>query len=224
MAARPPRSSGAPAKGASKASAHGAPPRGALWTSGLQRSLIAALVLAPLLALGIQLARAPEVPQAAVSVVKPRALGPLIAGSIATPQPTTLEFSLDEINTHLAQVLPPGPKKDGSWAFERAALRLEPEKAILQTVYRWHGLQLHLQVSYAVSLQGGKLQVRPFSASFGRVALGMYWIRKAEENVLHKLLPSLKKEQVLLNRLETLRVEPGRVLLKVRASTSAGGN
>ncbi|RFC46405.1 MAG: hypothetical protein DVB28_000059 [Verrucomicrobia bacterium] len=223
MAARPPRSSSAPAKGAPKAPAQSDSVRGALWTRGLQRSLIAALVLAPLLALGIQLARVPEVPPSAVSVVKPRTLGPLIAGSIANPQPTTLEFSLDEINTHLAQVLPPVAKKDGSWAFHTASLRLEPEKATLQTVYRWHGFQLHLHVSYAVSLQGGKLQLRPFSASCGRVVLGMYWIRKAEENILRKLLPSLKKEQVLLNRLETLRVEPGRVLMKVRASTSIGG-
>lgn len=221
MAARPPRNS-SPAKGAGKTSAQSAP-SGPFWTRGLQLSLIAALVLAPLLATAIQLARAPDAPPAAVSVVKPRTLGPLISGSIATPQPTTLEFSLDEINTHLGQVLPPAPKKDGTWAFEKASLRLEPEKAILQTVYRWHGLALHLHVSYAVSLQTGKLQLRPFSASFGRVSLGMYWIRKMEESVLRKLLSSLKKEQVLLNRLEALRVEPGRVFLKVRASASSGG-
>jgi len=72
-------------------------------------------------------------------------------------------------------------------------------------------------------LQAGKLQLRPFTASFGRVNLGMYWIRKIEENVLRKLLPSLKKEQVLLNRLEALRIEPSRVFLKVRASISPGG-
>jgi len=222
MAARPPRSSSSPAKTAGKASAKSAPV-GPFWTPGLQRSLIAALVLAPLLALAIQLARAPDAPPAAVSLVKPRTLGPLVSGSIATPQPTTLEFSLEEINTHLGQVLPPAPKKDGTWAFEKASLRLEPEKAILQTVYRWHGLTLHLHVSYAVNLQAGKLQLRPFTASFGRVNLGMYWIRKIEENVLRKLLPSLKKEQVLLNRLEALRIEPSRVFLKVRASISPGG-
>jgi hypothetical protein len=154
-------------------------------------------------------------------MVKPRTLGPLIAGSLANPQPTALEFSLEEINAHLSQILPPVSKKDGSWSFQNATLRLDAERAHLNTIYRWHGINLHLRVSYMVTLQGGRLQVRPFAASFGRVRLGLYWMRKLEDDTLRKLLPFMKKEQVLLNRLETLRLEPGRALLKVRASSGA---
>jgi len=190
---------------------------------GNQMGLIVAFLLAPLLALGIQLARTPDEVPAVVSLVKPRTLGSLIAGSIANPQPTSLEFSLEEINAHLAQVLPPIVKKDGSWSFQNFSLRLEAERAHLRTIYRWHGVDLHLRVSYMVSLQGGKFQARPFQASFGRVNLGMYWTRKIQENCLSNLLPALKKEYVLLNRLETLRLEPGRALLKVRASTTSPG-
>ena len=237
MAPRSPRNSGAPVKGAPKAvppmrraasgeeSRQGRQPFLRTFMSrGFQLCLIAALVLAPLLALGIQLARAPDDVPSVVSLVKPRTLGSLIAGSLANPQPTNLEFSLEEINAHLALVLSPVSKKDGGWSFQTAAFRLEAERVHLHTVYRWHGLDLHLRVSYMVALQGGKLQVRPFSASFGRVHLGLYWIRKMEEGVLHKLLPSLKKEQILMNRLETLRLESGRALLKVRASSGAQSN
>lgn len=233
MSSRPPRGSNAPVKGASKAAS--STRRAAndeaqhlfkrpFMSRGFQLCLIAALVTAPLIALGIQLSRQPDDVPAVVSLVKPRTLGSLIAGSLANPQPTALEFSLEEINTHLALVLPPVSKKDGEWSFQKAALYLEAERAHLHTVYRWHGLSLYLRVSYMVAVQGGRLQVRPFSASFGRVHLGLYWIRKMEEGVLSKLLHSLKKEQILLNRLETLRLEPGRALLKVRASTGAQGN
>ena len=193
-------------------------------TKSFQISLIAALLLAPLLALGIQLARTPDEVPAVESLVKPRTLGSLIAGSLANPQPTALEFTLEEINAHLAQVLPPTVKKEGSWSFQNLSLRLESERAHLRTIYRWHGVDLHLRVSYMVSLQGGKLQVRPFNATFGRVQLGVYWTRKIQENFLSKLLPALKKEQVLMNRLETLRLEPGRALLKVRASAAPSRN
>ena len=188
-------------------------------TRGFQVSLIAALLMAPVLALAIQLSRQPDETPAPVSLIKPRTLGSLISGSLANPQPTALEFTLEEINAHLAQVLPPVLKKDGSWCFQRALLRLESERAHVHAVYRWHNMDLHLRVSYMVMLQGGRLQVRPFSASFGRVQLGLYWIRKLEEGVLRKLLPALKKEQVLMTRLETLRLEPGRAVLKVRASS-----
>lgn len=196
----------------------------AFLNKSLQRWLIAAFVIAPLIALCIQLAREPEdVPQA-VSLVKPRPLSTLITGSLANPQPTTLEFSLEEINNHLAQVLPPSQKKDGSWSFQNASLRLEPERAHLKTVYLWHGLNLHLRVSYMVSLQSGRLQLRPYTGSFGRVPIGLFWIQKMETAVLRKLLPSVKKEQILLSRLETLRLESGRMLMKVRASAPSPGS
>jgi hypothetical protein len=43
-------------------------------------------------------------------------------------------------------------------------------------------------------------------------------MRKLEEEWLRKLLLPFKREIILLNRLENLRLEPGRALLKVRAS------
>jgi hypothetical protein len=190
----------------------------------LQLWLVVAFVVAPLIALGIQLAREPDDIPSVVSLVKPRPLNTLITGSLANPQPTLLEFSLEEINSHLAQVLPPAAKKDGGWAFQSASLRFEQDRAHLKTVYLWHGLNLHLRVSYLVSLQGGKLQLHPYTGSFGRIQLGLFWIQKLETEVLRKLLPALKKEHVLLNRLEALRLESGRVLLKVRASSPSSGS
>ena len=104
------------------------------------------------------------------------------------------------------------------------AVQPEPERCHIRAVYLWRGVPLHLRISGSVSLQGGRLQFKAFSGSLGRIPLGLFWTRKLQEATVLKLLISLKKEQVLMKRLETLRVEPGRVLLKVRASTPETGS
>jgi len=216
MASRPQR---AKAKPEPKKSPDAPGPR--LWSRAFQRWLIGGLVLAPLLALGIQLVREPDPTPEVVSNVKPRVIAPLVAGALANPQPTSLEFSLEEVNNHLAQVLQPGKKNDTSFVFGRAGVRFESEKCHVLTVYRWRGLDLHLNVSYSVGLQAGKLQAKSFSASLGRVRLGAFWIKKIEEGPFKKLQAALRREHILLQRAEALRLEPGRVLMKVRASVPA---
>ncbi|NBV84998.1 MAG: hypothetical protein EBS01_01755, partial [Verrucomicrobia bacterium] len=61
-----------------------------------------------------------------------------------------------------------------------------------------------------------------FSAQLGRISLGAFGIRKVEEEWLRRLLTPFKRELILLNRLETLRLEPTRAILKVRPSSSTG--
>jgi hypothetical protein len=220
MAARPPR---AKAKPEATKPPTARRPGLRLWSRAFQRWLIGGLLLAPLLALGIQLVREPDPLPEVASNVKPRVIAPLIAGSLANPQPTTLEFSLEEVNNHLAQVLQAGKKSDTDFVFGRAGVRFESEKCHFLSVYRWRGLDLHLNVSYSVGLQSGRVHVKPFSASLGRVRLGAFWIKKIEEGPFKKLQAALRKELVLLQRVEALRLEPSRVLMKVRASVPASG-
>lgn len=218
MAARPQRAKEKPAPARpTTALTQGA----RLWTRAFQRWLIAGLILAPLLALGIQLVREPAPFPEVPTNVKPRVIAPLVAGALANPQPTSLEFSLDEVNTHLAQVLQSGKKTDTGFVFRQASVRFESEKCHISTVYQWKGIDLHLRVSYSVGLQAGRLQSRAFSASLGRVRLGAFWIKKIEEGPFKKLHAVLRREQILLQRLESLRLEPSRVLMKVRASVPA---
>lgn len=205
----------------------GAPGSGVrFWSRTFQRWLIGGLLLAPLLALGVQLVREPDPVPEMASTVKPRVIAPLVAGALANPQPTALEFSLEEVNNHLAQVLPAGKKNDTGFVFSRARFRFESEKCHVLTVYRWRGLDLHLEVSYSVGLQSGKLQAKAFSARLGRVRLGAFWIKKIEEGPFRKLQAALRKEHILLQRADALRLEPGRILMKVRASgpASNGGS
>jgi len=178
--------------------------------------------LAPVLAFAIQLVRAPDEGPEVGASVKSRIIAPLIAGALANPRPTLLEFSLEEINTHLAQVLPAAARKKDGLLFRKASVRLESERCHFTTLHHWRRLELHSRVTYSVLLQGGRLQVKPVASSLGRIQFGMFWTRKIHDGMVVGLLPLLRKEQVLANRLETLRLENGRALLKVRASVSAG--
>ena len=99
-------------------------------------------------------------------------------------------------------------------------LRLEPGGCKVLTTYQWRGRELHLRIHYSVQIQGGRLQLRADSGSLGRVNLGPYWIKHLQSPLL-KLLPLLKRETVLLNRLENIRLEPAGAFLKIRASTGS---
>jgi len=241
MAARSPGApgkAGSPAKPASKspvkpvakspskaASSSGRPSHngGRLWNRGLQYGLIAAMLLAPGFAYVVQLLRLPDEIAAPESQIRTRVLSPLIAGAIASPQAIALEFGLEEINAHLAQTLQTVRRGNPAFPFEQVTLRMEPERCQVLAVYRlkqWNvDALLHLRMTYSVVVQDGKLKVRPFSAQLGRVRLGAFGMRKLGEEWLRKLLLPFKREIILLNRLETLRLEPGRAILKVRPST-----
>jgi len=216
------------AKPSSKATPTGGRPhqvRSRFWTRGLQYGLVLAMLLAPVAAYFIQLVRVPEEIAPTESQIRTRPLSSLIAGAIASPQTISLEFSADEINEHLAQLLQATRKSNTAFPFQRVAIRMEPERCHVLAKYRLDlgnlHTDMHLHVTYSVSVQDGKLKARAFTAQVGRVRLGAYWMRKLEENWLRRLQGSFKREFILLNRLETLRLEPGRALLKLRPSSAA---
>jgi hypothetical protein len=200
-----------------RAPSKGAPQKRGFWSKGLQYALIGAFLLAPLLALLVQLSRAPNEEPAPAATVKPRALAPFIAGLLANPRASEFECSLDEINVHLSQLLPPARKSATGASFVRLTLRLESGACKVLATYLWRGREWQVHLGYDVQLQGGRLQLHPNSASVGRVRLGPYWTKHLQAPLL-KLLPLLRKETVLCNRLEHLRLEPARAVLKVRAS------
>jgi hypothetical protein len=202
---------------APRAPSKGVPQKRGFWNRSLQYALIGAFLLAPLLAFLIQLSRVPNEEPAPPATVKPRALAPFIAGLLATPKPSEFECSLDEINVHLSQLLPPARKSASGVSFQSLTLRLAPGTCNVLATYYWREREWHVRLGYNVQLQGGKLQLQPTSVGVGRVHLGPYWTKHLQAPLL-KLLPLLKKETVLLNRLESLRLEPARAVLKVRAT------
>ena len=214
------------AKSSSKAaSSSGRPPnsRSRLWNRGLQYGLMAAMLLAPGFAYVVQLLRVPDEIAAPESQIRTRVLSPLIAGAIASPQAIALEFGLEEINAQLGQTLQTVRRGNSAFPFQQVTLRMEPERCQVLAVYhfkQWNlDAYLHLRMTYSVVIQDGKLKARPLSAQLGRVRLGVFGMRKMEEEWLRKLLLPFKREIILLNRLETLRLETGRAILKVRPST-----
>jgi hypothetical protein len=203
-----------------RAPSKAAPQKRRFWSRGLQSALIGAFLLAPLLAILVQLSRIPDEEPTPTATVRPRALAPFIAGFLATPKASEFECSLDEINLHLAQVLPTSRKNPSGLAFQRLSLRLDSGGCKVLATYHWRGRELHLRIHYRIQIQGGRLKLEADSGSLGRVNLGRYWIKHLQSPLL-KLLPLLKRETVLLNRLDSLRLEPAGVFMKIRPSTVA---
>lgn len=203
-----------------RASKPGAPQRNGFWSRGLQYALIGAFSLAPVLALLIQLSRVPDEDPAPVAAVKPRSLPPFIGGLLANPKASEFECSLDELNVHLAQLLPAIRKSPSGMKLRQLELRLEPGGCTVMATFLWRGREWHTRLHYQVLIESGRLKMKADSGSLGRVHLGARWVKFLQVPLL-QLLPLLKKETVLVNRLENLRIEPNRLFLRVRASSPA---
>ena len=168
------------------------------------------------------LVQALRVPDHAVPTAPPkeqRALTPLMVTAISSPQASSLDFNAAELNAHLAQALVPPRGPAGDWTLQRIGVRLEPGKCEVLTLQKWGSWDIHLNVTYSVALKGNKTRLTPISGNLGRLSLGPFWIERFERPLLH-LLPPLRKEIVLFNRLKDLRIEPDRVVLSV--SVTAG--
>jgi hypothetical protein len=198
----------------------GAPQRKRFWSRGLQYALIGAFVLAPPLGLIIQMARVPDEDPVPAAAVKPRTLAPFVAGLLANPKASEFECSLDEINVHLTQVLTLVRRNTPGASIRQLELRLNPGGCTVLATHLWRGRYWHTRLHYRIWSESGRLQLQLDSGSLGRVSLGARWIKLLQPPLL-KLQPLLKKETVLLSRLENLRIESNRLILKVRASSPA---
>jgi len=196
-----------------------APPEKRFWSRGFRYALVVAFLLAPILSLVVQFSRRPDEKPAQSGSVRPRALSPFIAGLLANPKASEFECSLDEINLHLAQLLPLVRPPSTGTTFRNLEVRLDPDGCTIATTYRWRGRDWHVRIHYKISTEAGRLRLRPESGSLGRVNLSTRWAKLLQSPLL-RLLPLLKKETVLLSRLENIRLEPNRIFLKVRASTT----
>ncbi len=210
--ARKSRPAKAPARKPAPKTPSSSGPKKSRWTLP---ALGLAVLLAFPLALLIQALRVPDRAVAATPPQNQRPLGPLFATALASPQASTLELWLPEINAHLAQVLQPAKAAAGNWNLQRAGVRLEPGKCEVLTLQKWQGWDVYLNATYAISLKGGKLRLTLLSGSLGRLQLSPFWMARLEQPLTH-LVPFLRRERVLFDRLLDLKVDSERMVLSVR--------
>jgi hypothetical protein len=179
-----------------------------------------ALGLSLPLALAIQALRQPDRLPPEIPGAIQRPLAPLFAKALTSPQASTLTLSVDEINAHLAQALPPEQRGSEPWALQRLGVRLESSRCEVLTQQLWRGHSIHLGATYAVSLKGGKFRMQLLSGHVGRLALSASTMRWFERPLL-RVVPLLRRERVLLDRLDDLKLTPERATLYVRLSAGA---
>ena len=191
-----------------------------IWSRNFQRALIVPFVVAPLLALFIELKRQPEETQEPEFSVRARALSPFISGMLALPGAAEFECTTEEINTHLAQMLASARKSTTGKEILSCRVQLEPGYCHLITQRLWRDHVFHVRSSYRFFLRSGRLVWEPVSAECGRISLGKAWATRFE-GALGRLEPYLRKERILLGRIAELEVEASVVRFRTRPSVSA---
>lgn len=190
------------------------------WTRRFQRTLLAPFLLAPCLALGIELIREPKLEPEPGSPLRTRALGPFFSGILAMPGASEFECTLEELNAHLAQAVASSLKPSSSQGILALKVKLDPDSCHLLTQRLWRGHIFHVRTSYRFSLKEARLVWEPLSAQCGRIALGKRWVAKFEPALL-KLAPHLKKERVLLGRIAHLDVRTSVIRFRTRPSIAS---
>lgn len=180
---------------------------------------ILALPVALVCAFILQALRVPEGGTPAVGVGQ-RPLGPRISEALLKPQASVVECSVEEVNAHLAGVVPPRWLGGRGVVLLRAAVRIEGERGEWISEHEVWGRRLLLRIRARVWVAGGRIQIQREGLSVGRLDLGV-WAVARMEGWLERVWPLLKKEWALLHRLEGFRAEGGRIVLKVRAGTPA---
>jgi hypothetical protein len=172
--------------------------------------------LAPIFALLIQAHRVPDryaLPPPQVQ----RPLTPLWVAALSSPQPSTVEFTLPELNFYLSQaLLAPRPTSKNS-SLQRVSVELEPGRCHVRTLHQWRGRDLFLNATYQVAMKSGKIRFQLVSGSLGRLELSAFWMSRLEQSFL-QMLPALRRERVLFDRLSDFQISAERVVLRVRAS------
>lgn len=176
-----------------------------------------AVVLAPLLALAIQAQRVPDRAALPPPPQAPRPLTSLWVAALSSPQPSTVEFTLPELNFYLSQALLPSKPTSKNANLQRVSVELEPGRCHVRTLQKWRGRDLFLNATYLVAIHSGKIRFQLVSGSVGRLQLSAFWMSYLEQPFL-QMLPALRRERVLLDRLSDFQLAPDRVVLRVRAS------
>lgn len=192
-------------------------PGGALSLRVVLGLLVLALPFAALCSLGIQALRDPDGGLPGESPGS-RPLGPRIAEALVNPRASVFECSEEEINAHLAKVLPERFVGGQGVGLARVGIRLEGERGEWVSEHRAWGRSVVLRIRARVWVAGGRVQIQREGGSLGRLELGLWAVSRLEP-WLERFWPLLKKEWALLHRLDGLRAEKGRVILQVRAGT-----
>lgn len=172
------------------------------------------------MAVGIQIFRVPDrTPPPEPPQVR-RPLTSVFAKALTSAQASTLELTIDEVNAHLRQALLAQKSGDGGLSLQHIGVRLEPGKCEILTVQKWHGWNLHLGATYSVSLKGGKLKMQLLAGNLGRLRLSARWMRLFE-NPFTRMLSPLRRERVLVDRLDDIKLDPAKLTLYVRISAGA---
>jgi hypothetical protein len=143
----------------------------------------------------------------------PRMISSELMEATASPQPRQLQFSEDDVNAALKGKLK-GKADAGvpGLQFQRAFVRFEPAVVRITAEQSLFGLPVYWSGDYELAVVDGQLRPRKTAAHFGRLAIHPVLLPYTGA-VLRPIWTALKREQEQMNRLQSVAVQKGRIIL-----------
>jgi hypothetical protein len=137
---------------------------------------------------------------------------------LTRPQSSVLDCTLDEINAHLAHLVPQRWNSGAGAVLLRAGVRMRGEKGLWMSEHEVWGRRLMLRIEARVWVSEGRVQFQRERVHVGRMELSP---RAAPfvERWLERVWPLLRKELALLRRIEGCKADGSRLELRVRPGT-----
>lgn len=141
-----------------------------------------------------------------------RMLSSELLEAIESPQPRQLVFSENDVNASFKSLKGKAASGLPGLQFERAFVHFEPAVVRITAQQSLFGYPLYWSSDYQLSIVEGQLRPRKTAARFGRLAIypallpyiGAVW---------KPMWTALKREQEQMNRMQSVTVQKGRIIL-----------
>lgn len=139
--------------------------------------------------------------------------------AVESLQPKQIVFTENDVNASFKSLKGKAVSGVPGLEFQRAFVQFEPAVVRIAAEQSLFGYSLYWSSDYELSVVDGQLRPRPTAAHFGRLAIHPILVPYTGA-VLKPVFTALKREQAQMNRMQSVTVQKGRIILV----TKPGGN
>jgi hypothetical protein len=140
--------------------------------------------------------------------------------ALQSPSPRAISFTEDEVNQYLKQMLKAKEGMIPGVKFSRAFVNLRPGALRLSSENSLWGYPVFSGVEYHLEVKDGKFTSTVVGGNFGRLSVHPLIMRYAEA-AFKSLAAALQRERKQMDRMQSVRVETGRIDLITAGSPAA---
>ena len=139
-----------------------------------------------------------------------------VAMAVESGEARVLTFAEADVNAHLKSAVKRRAGGIPGVDFERAFVRLEPRVCRIGMQQSLWGYPFYSGIAYKVEVKDGQMVSEQIGGNFGRLAVHPALMRYADF-AFQKLWAALKREQEQLNRMQTIVLQKGQVVVVTKS-------